>query len=153
MCSEDWNSSQSDQFCENSRKLVSGSEHPCHNIRSVMSMPAAPCVLDVAEVIPVEESKKTIEAENEISISIPITDVIEADQPAVSEINPQEPEALLAALAESLVQIEPSTFGMLPFPFADPKAEYAFQAQYVRAQPVILSHLPRTHARCYLNVS
>ena len=122
----------------------------------VMSMPAAPCVLDVAEVIPVEESKRTIEAENEISISIPITDVIEADQPAVSEINPQEPEALLAALAESLVQIEPSTFGMLPFPFADPKAEYAFQAQYVRAQPVILSHLPRTHARfreCYLNVS
>merc|ERR1712166_13109 len=110
----------------------------------IRPMPAAPCVLDVAEGIPVEESKKTIEAENEISISIPITDVIEADQPAVSEINPQEPEVLLAALAESLVQIEPSTFGMLPFPFADPKAEYAFQAQYVRAQPVILSHLPRT---------
>ena len=98
-------------------------------------MPDAPCAI-AAEVIPVEESKKVIEAENEISISIPITDVIEAaDQPAVTEINPQEPEALLAALAESLVQIEPSTFGMLPFSFADPQAEHAFQAQYVRAQP------------------
>ena len=120
-----------------------------------MSMLDAPCALDAAEVIPVEESKKIIEAENEISISIPITDVIEG-QPAVSEINPQEPKALIAALTESLVQIEPSTFWMLPFPFADPDAEYAFQAQYVRAQPTMLSHSPRTHARfreCYLNAS
>ena len=55
-----------------------------------MSRPDAPCVPDAAEVIPVEESKKRIEAENEISITIPITDVIEAaDQPTVSEINPQ----------------------------------------------------------------
>ena len=115
----------------------------------------APCALD-AEVIPAEESKRIFEAENEISISIPITDVIEEDQLAVSEINPQEPKALIAALTESLVQIELSTFWMLPFPFADPDAEYAFQAQYVRAQPTVLSHSPRTHARfreCYLNAS
>ena len=86
--------------------------------------------ISISIPVDLEAMENGVEA---ISISIPTQQETavgeEKHHPTANAVNPQEPQALLSALAALPIEIGP--VGVFPLPFVNPVTEYAFQAQYV----------------------